>query len=168
MVTTGADMTGKAGERVNYGAENGTWRSFFLSGATELREGRFGTLTETTAPDVMSQLTPQMLSDALAIQIDRLKAWDENLSIDIVLTDTDAPFRLRLANGVLTYSAAASSGDADATITTTRRALPALALGLAPEQLAATGIQMSGDVSVLARLTDALDPGDKNVAIVTP
>lgn len=118
----------------------------------------------------MSQLTPQMLFDALAIQIDDPKAWDENLSIDIIHTDTDtdARFRLRLANGVLTYSAAASSGDADATITTTRRALPALALGLAPEQLAATGIQLSGDVSVLAQLTDALDPGDKNVAIVTP
>ena len=32
-------------EQLAYGSENGTWRNFFLSGATELREGNFGTPT---------------------------------------------------------------------------------------------------------------------------
>ncbi|MGH8967552.1 MAG: alkyl/aryl-sulfatase, partial [Actinomycetes bacterium] len=102
-------------EQLGYGAENGTWRSWYLSGTTELRDGRFGTPTETTAPDVLGQLSPTMLFDAIAIQVDGPRAWDENLTIDVVLTDTDEHYRLRLANGVLTYSARPQEGDADAT-----------------------------------------------------
>ncbi len=156
-------------EQLGYGAENGTWRDFYLSGTTELREGRFGTPTETTAPDVMGQLTPAMLFDAIAIQVDGPAAWDERLTIDVVLTDLDERYRLRLANGVLTYTAAAQQDAADVTLTTTRRALPTLALGgPSPEKLAAAGIELSGDAAVLGRLVAVLDPGDKNFAIVTP
>ncbi|MBV9722714.1 MAG: MBL fold metallo-hydrolase, partial [Mycobacterium sp.] len=35
-------------EQLGYGAENATWRNFFISGATELRDGNFGTATTTT------------------------------------------------------------------------------------------------------------------------
>ena len=37
-------------EQLAYGAENGTWRNFFLSGATELRDGNFGTAGQATSP----------------------------------------------------------------------------------------------------------------------
>jgi alkyl sulfatase BDS1-like metallo-beta-lactamase superfamily hydrolase len=85
------------------------------------------------------------------------------------LTDFDERYRLRVANGVLTYSSAPQHGDADATVTTTRRLLPALALGgQSADQMTHTGIQVSGDPSVLSRLAAVLDPGDKNFAIVTP
>ncbi|WP_212748938.1 alkyl/aryl-sulfatase [Nocardia cyriacigeorgica] len=153
-------------EQLGYGAENGTWRSWYLSGMTELREGQFGTPTETTAPDVIGQLSPTMLFDAIAIQVNGPKAWDENLAIDVVLTDTDERYRLRLANGVLTYSGRPQSGEADATLTTTRHNLPALALGGLSG--GAAGIEISGDSSALQRLARVLDPGDKNFAIVTP
>jgi alkyl sulfatase BDS1-like metallo-beta-lactamase superfamily hydrolase len=156
-------------EQLGYGSENGTWRDFFLSGVMELRDGQFGTPTETNAPDVVAQLTPAMLFDAIAIQVDGPRAWDENLSIDVVLTDTDERYRLRLANGVLTYSARPQRGGADATLTTTRRALPALASGgITADGLAAAGIELTGDASVLGRLTAVLEPGDKDFAIVTP
>ena len=36
-------------EQLAYGAENATWRNFFLAGATELRDGNFGTPTQTTS-----------------------------------------------------------------------------------------------------------------------
>jgi alkyl sulfatase BDS1-like metallo-beta-lactamase superfamily hydrolase len=156
-------------EQLGYGSENGTWRDFYLSGATELRDGQFGTPTETNAPDVLRQLTPAMLFDAIAIQVNGPAAWEERLSIDIVLTDTDERYRLRLNNGVLTYSGRPQKGDPDATLTTTRQALPALALGgLSADGLAGAGIELDGDASVLGRLTAVLDPGDKNFAIVTP
>jgi alkyl sulfatase BDS1-like metallo-beta-lactamase superfamily hydrolase len=135
----------------------------------ELRDGQFGTPTETNAPDVIGQLTPAMLFDAIAIQVNGPAAWDEKLSIDIVLTDTGERYRLRLANGVLTYSARPQKGDADATLTTTRKALPAVALGGASaDGLASAGIQLTGDASALTRLTGVLDPGDKDFSIVTP
>jgi alkyl sulfatase BDS1-like metallo-beta-lactamase superfamily hydrolase len=108
-----------------------------------------------------------MLFDAIAIQVNGPKAWDETLSIDVVLTDTGERYRLRLANGVLTYSARPQHGDADATLTATKRTLPALTLG-GGDGLAAAGIEVSGDAGVLARLTAMLDPGDQNLAIVTP
>ncbi|NED81803.1 MBL fold metallo-hydrolase, partial [Streptomyces sp. SID11233] len=78
-----------------YGAENGTWRNFYLSGATELREGQFGTPTVTASADIIANLSPPLLFDALAVQIDGPRAWDDTLAIDIVLTDTEDRYRLR-------------------------------------------------------------------------
>ncbi|PJI90987.1 alkyl/aryl-sulfatase [Luteimicrobium subarcticum] len=156
-------------EQLGYGAENGTWRSAYLSGATELRDGNFGTPLTSASADVISALTPEMLFDAIAIQVNGPEAFDLSLTIDVVLTDSDARYRLRLNNGALTYSAKPQQGDADATITTTSHALPALALGSpTPEALAEAGIQLDGDTSVLGRLTAVLDPGDPDFSIVTP
>ncbi|MBE9924805.1 MBL fold metallo-hydrolase [Cellulosimicrobium cellulans] len=156
-------------EQLGYGAENGTWRNFYLSGATELRDGPFGTPTATSAPDVLAALTPTLLFDALAVQVDGPRAWDERVTIDVVLTDTDERYRLWLRHGVLTYSAAPQRGDADATLTATRKVLPVLATGyVSPEELAAAGIEVAGDAGALARLTAVLDPGDPDFAIVTP
>jgi alkyl sulfatase BDS1-like metallo-beta-lactamase superfamily hydrolase len=87
----------------------------------------------------------------------------------VVLTDTGDRYRLRLSNGALTYSAAAQRDEADVTLTTTVKALPALALGKpTPERLAQAGIHVAGDASVLAALASVLDPGDPDFAIVTP
>ncbi|MEU4178080.1 alkyl sulfatase dimerization domain-containing protein [Streptomyces sp. NPDC026589] len=156
-------------EQLGYGAENGVWRNIYLSGATELREGKFGTPTVTASADVVSALTPEMLFDALAIQVDGPRAWDEKLTIDVVLTDTVQRYRLRLANGALTYSSAPRSGDADVTLTTTARALPALATGeLGADVLTEAGIEVTGQASVLARLAGLLDIGDPDFSIVTP
>lgn len=156
-------------EQLGYGAENGTWRNFYLSGTTELREGQFGTPTVTASPDIIANLSPRQLFDALAVQINGPKAWDEQLAIAVVLTDTGEEYRLRLANGVLTYSAAPQQDSADVILTTTSRQLPALALGnLAPKALADAGIQTDGDTEVLNRLAAVLDPGDRNFPIVTP
>ena len=147
-------------EQLGYGSENGTWRDFYLSGATELRDGQFGTPTETNAPDVIANLSPEMLFDAVAIQVNGPAAWDVKVTIDVVVTDTDRRYRVWLKNGVLSYSAAPQQGDADATITSTRAALPALAAGN-PDALAAAGIQVTGDASALGRLTAVLDPGSE-------
>ncbi|MGP3776474.1 alkyl/aryl-sulfatase [Streptomyces sp. SDT5-1] len=156
-------------EQLGYGAENGTWRNFFLSGATELREGQFGTPTVAAAPDIIANLSPTMLFDALAIQVDGPKAWDERLSVDVQLTDVDERYRVRLTNGVLTYSSAPQKTAADVTLTSTVPALAHLAVtGLTPEGLSEAGVQVEGDASALARLTAVLDPGDRDFAIVTP
>ncbi|MFE7404728.1 alkyl/aryl-sulfatase [Isoptericola sp. NPDC057559] len=155
-------------EQLGYGAENGTWRSVYLSGATELRSGNFGTPTQTASADIVAHLSPEMLFDALAIQIDGPRAWDHRVTADVVLSDADARYRLRLANGALTYSAKPQPDAADVTITTTRAALPALAGGLDPARLAAAGIELTGDTAALDKVHGILDPGDPDFAIVTP
>ncbi|NLE78483.1 MAG: MBL fold metallo-hydrolase [Rhodococcus sp.] len=156
-------------EQLGYVAENGTWRNWYLSGTTELRNGQFGTPTMTSAPDVVAQLTPEMLFDAMAVQVDGPKAWDENLTIEITLTDTDSHYRLGLSNGVLTHGPHLRSATPDATVTTPSSALSALAMGtVSPDALADAGITVDGDPSVLQRLASVLDRGDPNFAIVTP
>ncbi|MCB7136165.1 alkyl/aryl-sulfatase [Cellulosimicrobium marinum] len=163
------DLLADTYEQLGYGAENGTWRNFYLSGATELREGSFGTPAQTSSPDIVANLAPTMLFDALAIQVDGPRAWDENLTIDVVLTDLGERYRLRLANGVLTHTAAPQASDADVTLTLPRASLPALvAGGLGEEGRASAGVEVSGDVGVLGRLTAVLDPGDPDFPIVTP
>ncbi|WP_371590806.1 MULTISPECIES: alkyl/aryl-sulfatase [unclassified Streptomyces] len=156
-------------EQLGYGAENGTWRNFYLSGTTELRAGQFGTPTVTASPDIVAHLTPTMLFDAIAIQIDGPKAWDEQLTVDVRLTDADERYRLTLSNGVLSYSVATQKTAADVTLTSTVHALSELAVtGLTPESLDRAGVQVEGDTSALQRLTAVLDPGDPDFPIVTP
>jgi alkyl sulfatase BDS1-like metallo-beta-lactamase superfamily hydrolase len=87
------DLLADTYEQLGYGAENGTWRNFYLSSATELRSGGFGTPTVTAAPDLVAQLTPEMLFDALAIRVDGPRAWDERLAIDVRITDTGVGYR---------------------------------------------------------------------------
>jgi alkyl sulfatase BDS1-like metallo-beta-lactamase superfamily hydrolase len=156
-------------EQLGYGSENGTWRNFYLSGATELRDGQFGTPTSPAAEDIVANLTPELLFDALAIQVDGPRAWDLDLTIYLAFSDTGGRYRLRLANGVLTYSTAAHGSDADVGLTMPRASLGVLAgRALSAEALAAAGVEVAGDATVLTRLAGVLDPGDDDFAIVTP
>ncbi|OLO29974.1 alkyl/aryl-sulfatase [Streptomyces sp. MNU77] len=167
--TAARELLADTYEQLGYGAENGTWRNFYLSGTTELREGRFGTPTVTASADIIANLSPRLLFDALAVQINGPEAWDLKITIDIVLTDTAETYRLGLTNGVLTHTSAQQQDSADLTLTTTARRLPALALGdLTPDALADAGIQADGDTTVLDRLAAVLDPGDPDFPIVTP
>ena len=151
-------------EQLAYGAENGTWRNFFLSGATELREGNFGTPTATSAPAIVAQLTPEQLFDAIAISVDGPKAWDLTIALDVTFTDLDANYRATLHNGVFIYvERAADAASADATLTTTKPRLIALVGG----DLASPGLDITGDAGVLQALLGVLDRGDPSFAIVT-
>jgi alkyl sulfatase BDS1-like metallo-beta-lactamase superfamily hydrolase len=148
-------------EQLGFGAENGTWRSVFLAGATELRRGSFGTPTATAAPDIMAALYPGQVFDAIAIRVDGPRAWDEVLSIGFTLEDDGTSYRLELRNGVLVHRQAPVDG-VDLAIRTTRAALPGLLAGQV------TGMTLEGDTSVLARLTGLLEAPDPDFAIVTP
>ena len=155
-------------EQLGYGAENGTWRNFFMSGTFELRKENFGTPTQTASADVVAQLTPEMLFDAFAIQINGPKAWDEKISVKVVLTDGPC-YRWWLSNGALIYTKTDERDTADVTLTTTTSTLPAIAVyGFDSDALVQAGIDIDGDKEALNRLSALLDPGDPNFNIVTP
>jgi alkyl sulfatase BDS1-like metallo-beta-lactamase superfamily hydrolase len=151
-------------EQLGYGAENGTWRNFFLSGATELREGNFGTPTATAAPAIVAQLSPEQLLDSLAISVNGPKAWDLDLSLTINFSDLGDSYRVTLRNGVLIY-VKNSPEPSDATLTLTKARMIALLLG---GDTSSPGIEAAGDPSVLATLTSVLDRGDPAFNIVVP
>ncbi|WP_448811632.1 alkyl/aryl-sulfatase [Agromyces bauzanensis] len=152
-------------EQLAYGAENGTWRNFFLSGATELRGENFGTPTSTAAPELLAQLTPEQLLDSIAISVDGPRAWDLDLAFDLAFDDLGRNFRVTLRNGVLVYlEKPADAATAQATVTLTKLRLLTLLGG----DRESAGVDVEGDAGVLDRLTSVLVQGDPSFDIVLP
>ena len=157
-------------EQMGYGAENGPWRNFFISGAVELRTGNFGTPTVSASADVVGAMTVEMVLDSLAIKINGPKGWDVEASLDVVVTDGEQPtYHTWLSNGALIYSTAPQPGVAEVSVTGTAKALTKMAVvGFDPAKLTAVGLVVAGDTAALTRLNALLDPGDPNFNIVTP
>ena len=109
------ELQADALEQLGYGAENATWRNFFLIGAKELREGISGTPTATAPPDVVARLTVSQLLDAMAIRLDGPRAWGTRLRIDWVVTDPDEQHAIDVRNGVLSHRPGRHDPAADAT-----------------------------------------------------
>jgi alkyl sulfatase BDS1-like metallo-beta-lactamase superfamily hydrolase len=153
-------------EQLGYGAECATWRNFFLSGSTELRTGNFGTPVSTTAPTMLSQLTPEQMFDILAISVNGPRAWDADLALDVTFDDLATNYRLTLRNGVLVYRKRPADPDsATATVALgTKMRLMAAAMG----DLSSPGLQVTGDAGALQTLMSVLDKPDPNFNIVTP
>jgi alkyl sulfatase BDS1-like metallo-beta-lactamase superfamily hydrolase len=153
-------------DRLAYGAENATWRNFFLSGASELRDGNFGTALSPNSPSLLSALTPEQIFDGLAITVNGPRAWDLDLAFDIALADVAVNYRLTLRNGVLVHrKAAADPATADVTIKLDNAfRLIRAAMG----DVGAPGLEISGDQNALQQLLGALDPANPAFNIVTP
>jgi alkyl sulfatase BDS1-like metallo-beta-lactamase superfamily hydrolase len=153
-------------EQLAYGAENAVWRNFFLSGATELRVGSFGTPTTSASPTILGQLTPEQMFDAFAINVNGPRAWDLDVAVDVTFLDVDANYRLTLRNGVLVHRrTGADAGTAHATI---RLANKLRLLAFAAGDTASPGIEVDGDADALPSIMGVLDRPDPNFAIITP
>lgn len=150
-------------ERLGHGAENGTWRNFFLMGALELRRGAMPSPVDIAAPDMLAALSVEQLFDAIATCVNGPRAWAEALTIDWDFTDEQARYRMTLSNGALIHWPGGGQGEADLTLTLTKPALLGL---LAGGGLA--GVQTAGDAGVIQRLLGLLDQPDPGFPIVTP
>jgi alkyl sulfatase BDS1-like metallo-beta-lactamase superfamily hydrolase len=152
-------------DQLAYGAENATWRNFFLSGAVELRNGNFGTATQVTSMSLLSQLTPEQIFDSFAISVDGPRAWDLQLAIDIGFVDRNTNYRLTLRNGVLVHrNVPADPATADVTVKLNTSRLLAVAMG----DLNSPGLDISGDRAALQAFLGVLDRPDPAFNIVTP
>ncbi len=153
-------------EQLGFGSENGTWRASFLAAAMELRTGNFGTPTATASADILGALPPDLLLDAIAIQIEGPKAWDLDFATRWHFPDTDQIFRVTLRNGVL-VAVPDGKGEVELTITVPKAAIAAVAAGSVDAAVAA-GLTLDGDASLLQQLLGVLDPGDPGFNIITP
>jgi len=164
------ELQADALEQLGYGAENATWRNFFLMGAQELRQGISGTPTDTAAPDILAQLSVEQILDAMAIRLDGPRAWNRKLTINWEVTDPDESHLLEVENGVLNHRPDRHRPEADATLRIERRALNEM-LGKTADlaELAASGrLRVEGDGAKLGELLGLLDEPDPGFAIVTP
>ena len=153
-------------EQLAYGSENAPWRNFFLAGATELRDGNFGTPTQTSSTSIASQLTPEQMFDVLAISVNGPRAWNLDVAIDVTFLDTATNYRLTLRNGVLVYRKVAA--EADTAHATVALATKMRLLTLAAGDNTSPGLEITGDAEALAGLVSVLDKPDPAFNIVTP
>jgi linear primary-alkylsulfatase len=160
------ELQARALEQLGYGAENGTWRNFFLMGAYELRHGPAGTAASLPR-DFIGSLTIAQLFDALAVQIDGPRAAGRHMTMHWRFTDTAED---TLQHGALTHRPGAPDKPADTIITTERSAVDeVIGRSASLEALANAGrLRIDGDQTKLGELLGLLDPPDPNFAIVTP
>jgi len=153
-------------EQLAYGAENATWRNFFLSGATELRDGNFGTPTKVSPTTMLAQLTPEQMFDVLAISVNGPRAWGLDIAVDMTFLDVDANYRLTLRNGVLVYRKRPAE-EPTATVTV-RLASKLRLLASAAGDFSSPGLETIGDAEALQALLGVLDRPDPSFDIITP
>jgi alkyl sulfatase BDS1-like metallo-beta-lactamase superfamily hydrolase len=153
-------------EQLAYGAENATWRNFFLSGATELRDGNFGVATQTTSMSMLAQLTPEQMFDSFAIGINGPRAWELDLAIDVTFADVATNYRLTLRNGVLVHrKVPADAGTAAATVTLANKLRLLMFVG---GDTTSPGLDVTGDADALPSLLGVLDKPNPAFNIITP
>jgi len=164
------ELQANAFEQLAYGCENGTWRNFYLGGATELRRGNFGTPTVASSPDLFGALTIGQIFDSLAIRIDGPKAWDLHLVISWVFTDVNVTYVTELRNGALNHRTTTAPAADSTTFTLTRLSLGGLVAGAIslPDALQSGAVTVVGDPSVLGTLVGVMGEVDRSFAIVTP
>ena len=161
-------------EQLGYGAENGTWRNFYLTGAYELRNGSVGTPTVAAAPDITAALSVSQVFDAVSLRVDGVRAAGSHIVVDWNITDEKIVHRTELSNGVLIHfdveGESADAGSVDAMFSLSRRDLLGVLLGGVDlgAEIANGTISVSGDPAKLAELAGYLDEPDPNFAIVTP
>jgi len=91
-------------EQLGYQTDNGTWRNFYLTGAQELRLGvKKLPVPNPNSPDVINNMPITYLFDYLAIHLNGLRAAENPLQIQFILTDTHEKYLVQIKNGVLNY-----------------------------------------------------------------
>jgi alkyl sulfatase BDS1-like metallo-beta-lactamase superfamily hydrolase len=151
-------------ERLGYGSENATWRSFYLTGALELRHGAKPSPIGNLGAEMGAALSIEQLIDSLAIRINGPRAAAESLVIECRFTDTGAEVRLTLSNGALIPTVnPRTRSKADLTLSLSKPQLLGLLAGRGLD-----GIEHTGDPAVLGRLLSLLDTPNPAFPIVTP
>lgn len=125
----GRELLADALEQMGYQAESGPWRSVYLQGAFELRNGvpKTGGLAS-ASPDVIRAMPPEMLFDYLGVRLNGPKAFGKKITLNVDFTDLKKQYALTVENGVLNY-APRLAPRADAKLTMTKATLDSIQLG---------------------------------------
>jgi alkyl sulfatase BDS1-like metallo-beta-lactamase superfamily hydrolase len=166
------ELQAAALRQLAYGAENATWRNFFLTGAKELEDASATAGIGGGGPpaDLVAGLTVGQIFDGMAIRLDGPRAWDESIAVDWVFRDLDERYAMTVRNGVLTHSVGQRGREPDAVITLDRDALNAIVVGTADVMELLTGqrLVIEGDGAKVGELLGLLDEPDFAFPIVTP
>jgi alkyl sulfatase BDS1-like metallo-beta-lactamase superfamily hydrolase len=157
-------------EQLGYQAESGPWRSFYLTGAQELRNGTPSVpgLRGSVSVDVMRAMTPAMVLDNCAVKLDGPRAAEHHLVFDIELTDRRETHHVVVANGTLRHR---PGGRAAATaVHTTVETLIGLTSELTSidDALGTGALLVTGPLEPFATFVTLLDQFDVFFPIIEP
>jgi alkyl sulfatase BDS1-like metallo-beta-lactamase superfamily hydrolase len=157
-------------EQLGYQSEAGTWRSAYLVGAMELRNGvpKIPGGSSSNA-DTLKAVSNELFFDFLGVRLDAAKAEGKTMVINWNFTDSKQQFVLTLENSALTHIAGQQPG-ADATVTLSRATLDAITLKETSFPAAVLGgkVKIDGDRAKLGELMAMLDTFEPMFPVVEP
>lgn len=152
-------------EQLGYQAESGAWRNAYLMGAAELRKGNLSGLARTAngLGSAMKEMTVDMLLDYISILTDANAAQNDDVTLNLIVTDVNEKFYVIRKNGILLSYSGENRPDAQATVTCKRLQLLALMQGQQAGQ-----VQVSGDATALKRLLAYASKFEKTFNVIEP
>jgi alkyl sulfatase BDS1-like metallo-beta-lactamase superfamily hydrolase len=164
------EMLADAYEQMGYQAEAGPWRSIYLQGAHELRNGvPSAGGTNVASPDTIKAMPPEMTFDFFGVRLNGEKAAGKKLALNIDFTDLNKSYALVVENGVLNHFKKPVSYP-DAKLTLSKPTLDRIQLRELPvEQAIASGeLKVEGRREALTEFVALLDNFPFWFPIVTP
>lgn len=158
-------------EQLGFQAESGAWRSYYLTGAAELRRGlpNLGN-PQIGSKDFLKAVPSLDLFDAMAARYaPNLMRRDEPFVLVFNFTDTEETISLHINKSVI-VPREGESGAATATVSVARDVLDRLILGEVDiqSQVVAGNLLIRGDMRAVADFFQALDTPDFWFDVVTP
>ncbi|MBL4871467.1 MAG: MBL fold metallo-hydrolase [Robiginitomaculum sp.] len=125
---TAANLLADTYTQMGYMAESGSWRDFYLTGASELRHGIKDLPTiRTSSPDMVRAIPLDLYFDLLAVRLNGPEAAKNDRNLNFELTDTKEKALLMISNGTLHHRLGHRDDNAP-TLKLTRTALDQLNL----------------------------------------
>jgi alkyl sulfatase BDS1-like metallo-beta-lactamase superfamily hydrolase len=164
------DLLARSFEQLGYMAEASTWRSAYLTGALELRQGppEKG-VTTAMLIDMLQHAPIERFLEAMAAGLNGPKAGDTKLTINLVFSDLGESYVLRLENAVLHFRKAPAAKDANATLTLTKAFFLQMVTGGAgaKDLLLSDQTKIDGSTIDLGRFFSMIDKAPGTFPIVT-
>ena len=165
------ELQADAFEQLGYQSESGPWRSVYLQGAYELRNGvpKTGGIN-TATPDTIKAMPPEMLFDYLAVRLNGPKAAGKKIVLNLDFQDLKTSYVVTVENGVMNYAHGRQNPKADATLTLTMAALNSVQLKEATldQKIASGDIKIAGRKEALGEFMGLLDDFPFWFNVVTP
>jgi len=164
------NLLADAYEQLGYQAESGPWRSVYLQGAFELRNGvpKAGGIN-TASPDTIRAMTPEMLFEYFAVRLNGPNAAGKKIALNVNFTDLKRQYSLVVENAVLNYSPK-PTGKPDAKITLSKATLDAIQLKekTVDQSIASGDLKIEGKKEAFTEFLGLLDTFPFWFNIVTP
>ena len=161
------ELCADALEQLGYQAESGTWRNAYLTGALELRLGNQTTQAKVAngGADVRQSMTGDMILDFIDIATDAVAAQDDDLTLNLILSDTGDTYFIKRRSGVLLVYPGMTDDSADCRLTCSKLQLMGMMMG---NQEVFGNIRTEGDATVPVRLVKYMTAYDFNFNIIEP